>query len=116
MTAPVRRLGHQNRPWLRESGDAARHVDRAAEPVAGAANGEPVSHACPQLGQPVGVRGVDEFKNRVDQSDGSADTSMTASPMVLMNHTGGSAISRASSASLLARRTRSSGAASRPDG
>jgi len=60
-------------------------------------------------GQPVGVRGVDEFKNRVDQPDGFGRYEHDRIPMVLMNHTGGSATSRASRRVFWPGRTRSSG-------
>jgi hypothetical protein len=70
-------MGDQDGSGRDQAHEPARHVHRTAEPVPGAADRKSGSDPCPQLRQAVRCRGINEFKDCVDETRGVADTNIS---------------------------------------
>ena len=104
------RFGNQYRSRSGRRCQAARQVDRPAEPVPGAADRRPVATPTRSRGRSSSAAATSTKASTASSSAAtSGDTNMTASPMVLMKRTGGWATSWASSSSRLASRSSRSG-------
>ena len=84
------RFRHQNRAGPGGAGHSTGQIHRTAEPVTGPAHRHPGRHTRPDAREVVvALRRVDQTSITVSSSStGSGLTSMTSSPIVLMNRTG----------------------------